>query len=510
MQATLLQHELEDAALQYGDNIALISPNLQLSYNQVNKRATALAASLQQLGLSPGDRLAILGHNSIDYICWHYGAAKAGVIFHVLNTRLALGELSWMIDNAQSSALIVDPHFVDLARQLQQCCPSLNTLIGMSGELGLDYNSEQLAQNQQALTAPTIEPTAAALMIYTSGTTGRPKGALQSHAGSVLADQLTRDAVAISDKDRYLALMPFFHQAGLIRSRATLLAGGSCIILGKVDAAAAADAIVEHHITFTMLASAQHSSAIRDKLAATGPASFTALRMILGGGGGGHRAVDSMGYLCKALGCDYFGVYGQTESTGPAVFITGSDVFQRPTSCGRAFPGIDVAIWDGDGQPLSQGQQGQIVIRGGITARYWRNETANSALYCGQWILTGDIGCLDEEGFLYFKGRIKELIKTGAENVYPREVEAVLEQHPAVADVAVFGLPDSQWGERVCVAVVSRGHDAVTLAQLRDYCRDKIGGYKIPKQLLLTDTIPRNHTGKILRHALIERALKQS
>ena len=508
MNTTMLQHELESAALHYGDKTALISPTLQMSYHQLNRRATAQGAALQRLGLNPGDRLAILGHNSIDYISWHYGAAKAGVILHVLNTRLAADELSWMIDNAESCALIAGPHFAELARQLQQRCPSLKTLIGMSGEQSLDYSSEQLAQTQQALTPVSLAPGDAALMIYTSGTTGKPKGALQSHAGSVLADRLTRDAVVINSSDRYLALMPFFHQAGLIRTRATLLAGGSCVILGKVTAIAAADAIADYAITFTMLAAAAHSNAIRDKLAVQGPTPFSALRMILGGGGSGHRATASMERLCKALNCDYFGVYGQTESTGPVVFITGPDVFQRPTSCGRAFPGIDIAIWDSEGEPLGAGKDGQIVIRGGLTARYWRNEAANHDLYRGQWIQTGDIGTLDDQGYLYFKGRIKELIKTGAENVYPREVEAILEQHPEIADVAVFGLPDGEWGERVCAAVVSRGSHQITLTQLRAFCRGKIGDYKHPKQLLFIDSITRNHTGKILRQALIEQALK--
>jgi fatty-acyl-CoA synthase len=216
--------------------------------------------------------------------------------------------------------------------------------------------------------------------------------------------------------------------------------------------------------------------------------------------------------MCDALECTYFGVYGQTETTGPAVYIKGQDVFERPTSCGRPFKGVDIAIWNDEKKSLSAGETGEIVVRGPITARYWQNDEANEALYTDEWIHTGDLGHLDEDGYLYFEGRVKELIKTGAENVYPREVEAVLEKHPAITDVAIIGLPDPQWGEVVCAVVVfvagARGNgDAPKLDALRSFCRGQIGGYKIPKRMFVVDSIPRNHTGKILRTRLVEMAM---
>jgi acyl-CoA synthetase (AMP-forming)/AMP-acid ligase II len=503
----LLHHELEFAAQNWRDGVALITPREELSFRQLNARAKALAAALQSLGLSQGDRLAILGHNSADYITWHYAAAMAGIIFHVLNIRLAKDELKWMIDNAESSALITDTHFADLSNELRAECASLQFLIGMEGETSLDHETDILAKRKVAFLQPEIKPQDPALMIYTSGTTGRPKGALQSHGGSLVADQLTGDAVGIREDDIYLALMPFFHQAGLIRTRATLLAGGRTVIPGKVEAAATADAIVKYGVTFTMIASPQQNTAIREKLEQEGAEGFKHLRMILGGGGTGVRAAKAIRGMCEALDCTYFGVYGQTETTGPAVYIKGADVFERPASCGKPFPGVDVAIWNDQGESLAAEVEGEIVVRGPITARYWRNDEANNALYEGEWIHTGDIGYLDTDGFLYFKGRLKELIKTGAENVYPREVESVLETHPGIADVAIIGVPDESWGEAVVAAIVCRDDPPPTLQQIRDYCRGKIGGYKIPKRLLLVESIPRNHTGKILRQPLVELAV---
>ena len=505
----LLHDELAAAAEAWPDGIALITPNSEISFGELDRRTSALAGALGALGLERGDRLAILGQNSADYIAWHYATAKAGLIFHVLNTRLVADELKWMIDNAESAALIADADFASLARDLGSACPSLRFLVGMEGESGLEYETNALVARQCSPAEPGLDPDDPALMIYTSGTTGRPKGALQSHGGSLVADGLTRDAVAITPADTYLALMPFFHQAGLIRTRATLLAGGKTVIAGKVPAAATADAIVEYGVTFTMIASPQQNSAIREKIEAEGTAGFRNLRMLLGGGGVGKRATNTIQRTCEALGCTYFGVYGQTETTGPAVYIEGPDVFERPTSCGRPFPGIEVDIWDSSKNALPAGSVGEIVVRGPITARYWRNEAANRALYSGDWIHTGDLGYLDGDGFLYIKGRSKELIKTGAENVYPREVEAVLENHPGVADVAIIGLPDERWGEIVVAVIVSRAEQALTLEDLKNFCQGKIGGYKIPKGLIRVDEIPRNHTGKILRAPLIERALEE-
>lgn len=509
MSSGLLRDEPAESARAWGDRIALVTPQAEISFRALDSRSSALAGALGRLGLRGGDRLAILGDNSADYIAWHFAAAKAGIIFHVLNTRLAQGELQWMIDNAESSALIADQDFSPMAKDLASKCVSLRFLIGMEGESDLDEESNALAAKNAEAPDTLPCPEDPALMIYTSGTTGRPKGALQSQGGSRLADQWTRDAVAITENDVYLALMPFFHQAGLIRTRATLIAGGRSVIPGRIEAAATADAIVRYGVTFTMLASARQNAAIREKIENEGAEGFEPLRMILGGGGTGKRATDSIRRTCVAAGCTYFGVYGQTETTGPVVYIQGQDVFERPTSCGKPFPGLEIAIWDEAKSPVTPGTVGEIMVRGPITARYWKNDPANRSLYSGEWIHTGDLGYLDEEGFLFFKGRLKELIKTGAENVYPREVESVLESHPAISDVAVMGLPDDHWGEIVFAAVVARSDSLPSLDELKEFCRGKLGNYKIPKGILGVETIPRNHTGKILRRLLVDRALEE-
>jgi acyl-CoA synthetase (AMP-forming)/AMP-acid ligase II len=500
MKPILLHDELVMAADAYGEAIAFQTPSATFSYRHCADRARDVAIRLQASGLKPGERLAILAGNSVDYMIYHYAASMAGLIFHVLNTRLAAAELAWMLNDAESAALIADDEFAAMAVGLQAACPTIRHLI---------RSDQDLPSVAAELITPQMSPADPVVMIYTSGTTGRPKGALQSHQGSVAANQNTRNAVAITSDDIYLAMMPFFHQAGLIRTRATLLAGGKVIVPGKLDANGVADAIVDYGVTFTMIASPQQETAIREKLRAEGAADFHAFRLLLGGGGGGVKRMARLKAMCVELDCVYFGVYGQTETSGPAVFITEEDAFERPDSCGRPFPDVDIEIWI-DGEPQAPGVEGEIMIRGPITASYWRNDPANEALYTREWVHTGDVGSLDADGFLYFKGRVKELVKTGAENVYPREVEAVIEAHEAVRDVAMFGVPDAKWGELVCVAVVLNSGQTLNLEEIRAFCRDKIGGYKIPKRLIIVDNIQRNHTGKILRNKLVEIAAKEA
>ncbi|MBT4519068.1 MAG: acyl--CoA ligase [Halieaceae bacterium] len=501
MQLQLLHHEIEYAAQAYGEKIALTGGGDSLSFEQLSERSGYLAAALPVLGVNRGDRLAILAHNCVDYIVWHYAAARAGVIFHVLNTRLVQAELSWMLKNAGSVVLIADADFSALARDLQSECEAIHSLIGI-GQTDLDHPTDDLAGRCLGGASSPAEPDDAALLIYTSGTTGCPKGALQTHGGSLHTDQLSRNAMNIDTDDVHLALMPFFHQAGLIRTRATILAGGLSVIPGKLPAQDTAEAIARSGATFTMLASpAQHQSLL-NMLKTDGSGPFSRLRMLLGGGGLGARTMATLRILCESLDCVYFGVYGQTETTGPATYITGEDAFLHPDSCGQPFPGLDITIWDSNCEPMPVGATGEIAIRGAVTARYWANNEANTSLYEGEWIHTGDLGYLDEDGFLYIVGRLKELIKTGAENVYPREVEAVLEAHPQIADVAVFGIPDSTWGELVCAGVVTQNADPLDTDLLRDFCRGKIAGYKIPKKVVIVESIPRNHTGKVIRWKL--------
>lgn len=200
------------------------------------------------------------------------------------------------------------------------------------------------------------------------------------------------------------------------------------------------------------------------------------------------------------------GIYGQTEVTGPATIITGEDYFLKPYSCGKPMKEIDLQIWYEMKRSAPAGTVGEIMIRSKTCIPgYWNNDEANQSLYSGEWLHTGDLARIDDDGFVYFIDRKKELIKTGGENVYPREVEDALGTHPAIADLAVIGLPDPDgWGEKVTAVVILKEGYALSLDEVKAHCRNKIAGYKIPKELTIVEVIPRNHTGKIKKLELKE------
>jgi len=504
---TLLHDICYQAVRKHGQRIAFDSLDHQVTFDQLWDRITNVAGALSNLGIKKGDRVGILSNNCPDYMVYHYATAKVGAILLVLNTRHTTDELLWALNDAEASILVIGEDFEPILDELKNGCSTLNFTIGIGSIPGVDYSTDGLAELQQPMNEePVLSEQDPVLLIYTSGTTGRPKGALQTHAGSMMIDQLTADILETCPDDVYLAFMPYFHQAGLIRARATLLNGGVNLVVGKMNSETLASYIEQKNVSITMLVPPFDTDlmeiADRDML------TLPSLRFIIGFGGGGPAHARQMQVFCQRFNCRYMGVYGQTEVTGTATIITDDDYFtKRPYSCGKAMQGIDLEIWDEKKEPVPNGTVGEIMIRSRscITA-YWKNEEASRSLYTGDWLHTGDLARLDDDGFVYFMDRKKELIKTGGENVYPREVENALQSHSAIDQLVIIGLPDpGGWGEKVTAVVIPKAGQTLSLEEVKAHCRGKIGGYKIPKSLLITDQFPRNHTGKILKRVLKDR-----
>ncbi len=428
-----------------------------------------------------------------------------GVVLHVMNTRLVVREWAWAVDDAQSSGLIVDESHAAAAEALRRTCPSLCFVAGIGAVPGADFGTDALVEAQKRVRSPpSISPEDPVLLIYTSGTTGSPKGCLQSQRGSTTVDELTAEAMEATERDVYMAIMPFFHQAGMIRSRAVMMRGGSNVVPEDLAIEAIADLVAERKVTITMLVSGQQGLVLLDKAMNQGR-DYSALRLLISGGGMGAKVMTLLKFLCDSLRCDFMGVWGQTECTGPVTVVKGGVAFSNPYTCGKAMRGIELQIWSDENQPRPTGETGEIMVRSSMTASYWNNPEANAALYSGDWLHTGDLGRLDEEGYLYFIDRKKDLIKTGGENVYPQEVEAILNQHPSIAEVTVIGLPDSTWGQAVTAVIVPTQGKDVSLEDVKELCKEKIAGYKIPKAIKLVDKIPRNETGKVIKRELRDR-----
>ncbi|MBV1914828.1 MAG: AMP-binding protein [Pseudomonadales bacterium] len=498
----LLHQILQDTTAEHPQQIAFEEGDRTLNYEQFYDRVEALAGALQSLGVEKGDRVSILANNCSDYLCLHYACCSIGVILHVLNTRLATTEMRWALQNAESRMLVVDEANSHQLEELTRDMPCIQHRVGIGELAQVGHSIDQLVDAGVKVNPPRILEDDPVLLIYTSGTTGQPKGALQTHRGSCWNDRLTAQQLELTDEDVYLALMPYFHQAGLIRSRATLSCGGKNLISGKLSEPDTIALMDEKNVTVTMLPSQVYFSQLIQQFQQG--RKFAQLRYLIGGGGTGKRSMAMFKSVCESLDCGYLGVYGQTEATGPVTTITNPDCFERPESCGRAQDGIALQIWDEQNQSLATNQVGEIMVKGPTCITYWNNDKANQALYTNGWLHTGDLGRLDEAGFLYFIDRKKELVKTGAENVYPREVEAVLETLPEIREVTIIGLPDEKWGERVTAVVVLQPDSELTLEQIRNHCKGKIGGYKIPKDLKIVSMLPRNATGKIVKRQLRE------
>jgi acyl-CoA synthetase (AMP-forming)/AMP-acid ligase II len=507
----LLSKVLETITIKYGDRILFDSLEKQMTFKHFYERTRYLGYALLDLGAKKGDRIAILAENSVDYLAYHFACSLIGAILLPLNIRHTSQEMAWMINDAQCSVLIVDSYLCTHLDELTCNCPCIHHTIGIGKVEGTSYLTDNLAAERPTPPIlPSISPDDPLLLIYTSGTTGRPKGALQTNGAVCIIDELTAEEWQATENDIYLAFMPFFHQAGLLRARATMLKGGKVIVAGKLSWDQVFACLIEKNVTIAVLPypyNERFAEFVERK-----KVSVTHLRLTIGLGGVGTLPADRTKRFCRKFGCEFMGVYGQTETSGPIAYVSGDDWFKNPFTCGKPRKGMEVAIWDENNAPLLPGMVGEIMVRSKTTIPgYWANDEANRVLYTDGWLHTGDLGRFDKDGFLYFVDRKKELVKTGGENVYPKEVEEVLVQHPSIKDIVVMGLPDPKgWGEIVTAVVVPETGLNPTLEEIQAFCKGKIAGYKIPKVLKTMDSLPINITGKVNKLELREKFTAKS
>jgi fatty-acyl-CoA synthase len=486
----LIHTLLDEASLLHGENIAIEDPNSHLTYDQLNHRSRLVANALLDLNIKMGDRVAILSPNCADYLVLQYAVSRLGGILEVLNTRHVTDELSYALNNAEASCLFIHQDCIEHLQALESC-PSIKFSIGLGKITDCKYNlNELLNKTSFSELSMSISNKTPAVLMFTSGTTGKPKGAIQNQENSVQADLITVKLLDIISKDRFLAFMPFFHQAGLIRARAILSQGATLVISGAVNIENIADYLLEKRITMTMLVP-PYSGKLID-VCEEKNISLPDLRMLIGGTGGARFKEFCIKNACRSMM-----VYGQTEVTGLITAIFDKESWKRKGSVGQVVEDMEMEIWDEEGKPVKTGETGEIMAKSvRCISGYWNNQEASNSLYSKEWMHTGDLGRVDEDGFLYFINRKKELIKTGGENVYPIEVENVIVDHPNVKDAIVMGMLDKSWGEVVVSVLVTKNNQNLDIVDLKQFCVGKLAGYKIPKRVYCVKEIPRNHTGK--------------
>jgi acyl-CoA synthetase (AMP-forming)/AMP-acid ligase II len=491
-----------------GDAPAFVFEGRTTTYAAFDRQTNQVANGLTALGVRAGARIAYLGKNSEAYFELVFGAAKIGAVMTPIGWRLAPPEIAYILSDSGAEVLFVGPEVMELARGLPT--DDLRAVIPMEdGGDGPDFEAWRESQSPSDPQVP-VDWEDIALQLYTSGTTGRPKGAMLSnrallelralHATSDLGwNRWTTDDVS-------LVAMPVSHIGGTGWGIMGLYNGAKGIVAREFDPAAVLDFIERDRISKIFMVPAAMQIVLRNPRARE--VDYSRVKYVLYGAS--PIPLDLLKEAMEVFGCGFVQMYGMTETSGTIVALPPEDHQvtggPRMRSAGKALPGVELAILDEDGRRLSPHQVGEIAIRSPANmSGYWNLPEATAKTVDAEgWLRSGDAGYLDEDGYLFIHDRVKDMIITGGENVYPAEVENAVYGHPAVAEVAVIGVPDPKWGEAVKAVVVRKPGCDPTPDQIIAWARQRIAGFKAPKSVDFIDALPRNASGKILRRELRE------
>jgi acyl-CoA synthetase (AMP-forming)/AMP-acid ligase II len=517
-----LTRVLRERAHAHPDRLAFIYGERRVTYGEFDRRVDQAARALRAAGIGHGDRVAILDKNSIEYIEQLYAAARLGAVQVPVNYRLAPDEVAFIVNNAQAAVLIAGAEFVPILDSVAGKLEHTKhfVVIGGSGAAGddgtagpgpyMDYEA-WLGGHEAAPVDPAPELAASDIFVqlYSSGTTGLPKGVMLTHDNFAATLSLIREEWEVDAETVLMIAMPMYHIAGCALSAATLYHGVRGVIMREPDPAAIIRAIDTHRVSITFLVPVL--LLFLQQLPEAKTADLSSLQVLVYGAS--PISDDVLRGAMRLLPhTEFMQVYGLTETTGAITRLPAEDHQpdgphgHRLRSAGVANRLTELKIVDpATGAELPPGQVGEVLSRTVQNMRgYWGLPQATTdALLPGGWLRTGDAGYLDEDGYLYINDRVKDMIISGGENIYPAEVENVLMSHPAVADCAVIGIPDDKWGETPKALVVRAGAaDEAGEQDLISFCRDRLAHFKCPTSVEWRDEIPRNPTGKVLKREL--------
>jgi fatty-acyl-CoA synthase len=463
--------------------------------------AAAARALKSQLGVGRGDRVAILAANHPDYLVLLYACARLGALMVPINWRLAVPEQVYILRDAAVKVLVVEQASAAVIEPLTAALPDVRIV-------GLDFMPDGAASLVQLLQAasgdgrnPHVDTSAPLLIVYTSGTTGHPKGAVLRQEALVWNAMMSQHMHDMTAADHVLTVLPMFHVGGLnIQTTPALQLGATVTLHARFAPDAALAAIARDRPTLTVLVPATIQAMIEHPLWAETP--LDSLRsMTTGSTQVPQHLVDAF----TARGVPVLQVYGATETCPVAVYTRLAGDWRRPASTG--LPGLvcEAKIVDDQGRELDAGQAGEVVVRGpNVFFEYWGNAAATAEALREGWYHSGDIGTRDSDGHFFIHDRKKNMIISGGENIYPAEVERVLYQHPAIAEAAVIGRPDARWQEVPVAYIVRRAGATADPAEIERFCLAQLARYKVPREYVFVDTLPRNAMGKVQHFRLKE------
>jgi acyl-CoA synthetase (AMP-forming)/AMP-acid ligase II len=478
------------------------------SFADLDRHTNQVANALIAAGIGKGARIAYLGKNSDIYFELLFGAMKAGAVMAPVNWRLAGPEIAFIAQDCKAAILFVGPEFIENVRAIRDQLSNVGRIMTAEGGAPewADFTAWRDAQSDAA-PAVAVSPRDVAIQLYTSGTTGRPKGAMLSHANFLALARAGGDNKPDwnkwSPEDVSLVAMPVFHIGGSGWGVMGVYHGAKGVIAREFDPTRVLDFFEHSGISKIFMVPAAMQFVVRQPRARE--VDFSKLKYMLYGASPIPAAL--LKECIEVFKCGFVQMYGMTETTGTIVALPPEDHvegLERMKSAGKALAGVELAILDPDGNRLPPRQVGEIATRSGSNmVGYWNlPDATGKTITADGWLRTGDAGYMDEDGYLYIHDRIKDMIISGGENVYPAEVESAICDHPDVAEAAVIGVPDETWGEAVKAIVVMKPGKEASATDIMRFARERIAGFKTPKSVEFIPALPRNPSGKILRREL--------
>ena len=490
----------------------------RLTYGELDVAANRISRLLRLLGLEPGDHLALCLENSPRFFELVWGARYAGLLYTAVSTRLTAEELAYILDDCDARVVVMSPRYADLAVEVRAQVPGVEHWYSLGGEIdGWDALEDRIADlDPTPLQGPRI---AGNDMLYSSGTTGRPKGirprelAAPLEEAPVLVTPVLRDMLGVTADDVYLSPAPLYHAAPLRFCLSMHQLGATVCVMERFDAEQALDVIARHRVTCTQMVPTMFVRLLRLPDETRAAADLSSLRFALHAGA--PCPVEIKRQMIDWWGPVIHEYYASTEGCG-LTWITSQDWLAHLGSVGPALIGV-VHVVGPDGEELGPGETGAVAFSDGPAFEYHKDPEKTAAATDGRgWQSFGDIGHVDEDGFLYLTDRASHMIITGGVNVYPQETEDVLQSHPAVMDAAVFGVPSTEWGEEVTAVVqpVEMPQEAEAAAELTAalaaHCREHLADVKCPRRIDLRAELPRHDTGKLYKRLLRDEYAQQA
>jgi long-chain acyl-CoA synthetase len=486
------------------DAVAIVEASRAWTWTDLRDRRDRLASALARLGIGRGAHVVVYAQNSLENLLATAAIRAIGASPVMMNHRLVPDEVRYILDDSDAVAAFVSDAFVDTIEKVRAEARSVRHVILLERtRRAWAVSLDDVLETATAGAPVDVGGGLGGSMIYTAGTTGRPKGALRTTIDPDVTMRFMNALDMVHPDHVHLVAGPLYHSAPAGFALFAQMLGARVVVMRKFDAEAALRLIEEQRVTSTFMAPTLVQRIVDLPDAVRARYDVSSMRVLVVAAAPCPMRVKEA--AVRMLGPVFYEFYGSTE-LGINTILRPEDVLRKPGSCGRAAPGMTLAILDDDGQAVPPGVPGSLYVRrhSGTFDGYWKNERATSDMQRGEWLTVGDVAWIDPDGFVFLCDRKRDMIISGGVNIYPAEVEDALHRHPAIEDIAVFGVPDDHWGESVHAAVQVRDGERLDADDVRAFARERLADYKVPRHVSFHARLPRDHAGKLLKRQLRE------